>query len=916
MKKRLAVLVVVLFLIAGVVYESLKWGKKSVAPVSAAITAIPIGASFIFESNKTYPLWKGLSQNSLIWKDLLGTETVAELNGNMHYLDSLVSGEPKMRAMVEAQPIFISAHANGMQHFDYLFICALPGDAAAKTLQDYMQSVSAKGSLTSTQYDGITEYCLKIPGKSDFYYSVYDGIFIGSLKSEIVQESLRQQESPEKVSLMGMPLFVKALKATSNEAPAKLFIRYQFINDVLTSFTGKEANSLLSSVPDFAQWTAVEISTEMNEVMMNGFTVTDSTGMQYLELFSGQNPQTTGVPSVVPANTSFMACFELSDSKTFIKDYKRYLGLHRRMPKHNEWLAQVEKNYGINPEKNFYPWLDNEIALVITEPSDTTLQNDTYALIGTRDTKEAINTLGKMADTIFGDQEKHFETYKFMGHDIHYIGLDNMLPNLLGGAFEPMKRTYYTAIDKFIVFANSGEALQMFINRYESGATLEKDSYYQSFTRDHIENGAGVYIYNNVALSPMLYEQYLDKPYADAIKKHTDITRKFQAVEAQFTYMQGMFYTNVYFKRNPDYKKQAGALWQMALDTTLAAPPCWVTDYKTKYQYVMAEDKADNIYLISNTGHIQWEKQVDGKIMGPVQQLDGLKNGKLQYLFTTERNIYIVDRNGKDVYGYPVSIPSKATANASLFDYDGKRNYRIAVPCGDGKIRMYDNTGKSIKDWKPEETDGLVKCPLQYMNIDDEGFIIAVDDKGKVYTYDRKGKSKLDFTKRLPANISSFYITKAKTLKETYLMACDSTGVVYQLSLTDFLNRTQYLPEGIHRPAFAPVDLEGKGQTDMVFFVKYDVYAYSPDKKQIFHYTMHDSLRNNIMSYTFPDGKTRIGGVATKPGKIYMLDEKGDMCPGFPLQGSYPFSIGDMNNDGQLYLLTAIGNSVYVYSLP
>ncbi|MGP8216242.1 MAG: DUF3352 domain-containing protein [Bacteroidia bacterium] len=914
MKKRLAVLVTVLVLLAAMLYEYLHLRKSEVL-ANTAIIAIPIDASFIFESRKTYPLWNGISQTNLIWKDMLGTESISELDRNIRYLDTLVGEDPKVHAIVESQPIFISAHKNGMEHFDYLFVCAIPNTREEEGLHSYMETLSKKGSITQSQYDGIIEYCLKQPGKNDFYYAVHKGIFIGSLKSELVQESLRQMESG--ISLMDNTQFTKVFNASSGQPIAQLFINYGTLNNAAVIFMAKDFYPYVSSIQDFAQWTGFDISLAPEEVIMNGFTSVDSSGAQFLSLFNHQSPQETRVPTIIPANTSFMSCFEISDPRTFIKDYRKYMGLHRRAVRHNEWVSQIEKDYGINVEKNFYSWLDNEIALVITEPSDTTLQNDTYAIIGTNNTGEALRELGVMSDTVKGEEAKHFETYKYMDHDIHYISLDNMLPNLLGGTFDAIKKTYYTDIKNYIVFANNAQALELFINKYEGGNTLAKDEYYQSFTREHIENESAIYVYNNVALSPMLYEQYLDKPYADAVKKHSDITKKFQATGIQFNYMQGMYYTNFYFKRNPQYKKQAGALWQIALDTSIAIPPMWVTDKKTKCQFVFTQDKADNIYLIANTGHILWKKEMKERIMGQVYAVDALKNGKSQYLFNTQSDINVVDRTGKSLYGFPIHIPSKASAPLSLFDYEEKRNYRIFVPCGDNKIRVYDIAGKSVKDWKVPETGAEVKCPLIYEKIDGTDYIIAVDDNGKVYTFDRKGKSRLQFKNKLPKHISHFNIAVGKNASETYLFAADSTGIVYQLSLTDYLTRVEYLKDNIRNTDFVPVDLEGNGRTDMVFLTPYNVYAYSPDKTLLFHFSERDSLKSGLLAFTYSDGKGRIGAIDAEKNKLYMWDSQGNICSGFPLYGNTKFSIADMNNDGQLYLVTgASDNNVYVYSLP
>lgn len=913
MKKRLAILVTVIFLLAGIVYEYMHLHKEQ-APANAAITAIPIDASFIFEGCKNFPLWNGISKENSIWKDLLGTEPVSELDRDMKYLDSAISIDPKVRAIAEDEPIFISAHKNGMEHFDYLFTCLISNAKEEEELHSFMEGLGKNGSFTQSEYDGIIEYCLKMPGKSNFYYSVNKGIFIGSLVSELVQESLRQMESG--ILLMDNSHFRKVLAASSGQPVAQVFINYQFLYNAAEPFMNKDFHSYLSSLQDFAQWTALDISITPDEVIMNGFTEADSSGGQFISLFNHQSSQTPHIVSVAPANTSLITCFEITDNKAFIKDYKKYLGLHRRLIKHSEWVEGIEKAFNVNIEKSFYSWLDNEVALVITEPSDSTLQNDTYAIIGAGNTKNALKELKRMADSIRGDEDKHFEAYQYMGHTIGYIALENMLPNLLGGAFNAIKQTYYADIGDYIVFANNTQALELFINRYEGGSTLAKDEYYQEFAKEHIENEAGVYIYNNVALSPMLYEQYLNSTYAEDVKKHIDITRKMQAVGIQFNYMQGMFYTNIYFKRNAKYKKQTGALWQTALDTVLTRAPEWVADYKTKGQFVFEQDKANNVYLLGSNGHIVWEKELDESVMGQVYAVDAMKNEKTQVVFNSREHIYGLDGKGKNLYGLPVTIPSKATAPIAVFDYDDKRAYRIVVPCGDDKIRMYDVSGKSVKDWKAPETDDDVKCPLQYVKIDDKDFIIAVDDGGKVYVFDRKGKSKVDFKNKLPAHIKQFKVMVGKQESETYVFAADSTGTIYQLSLTDYLTHTKYMKDNIHLSDFAPVDLEGNGSTDMVMMSKYEVCAYKLDGTELFHLSERDSLKDKLITLTYSDGKTRMGAVDAEKNKIYLWDSKGDICNGFPLYGSTAFSIADMNNDGQFHLLTAAGKNVYVYSLP
>ncbi len=70
MLKRIIAIVILVILLGGGTYMYFHL-KKTEIPVNSAIKAIPIDASFLFESRKTLPLWKNISVTSDIWKDLL-----------------------------------------------------------------------------------------------------------------------------------------------------------------------------------------------------------------------------------------------------------------------------------------------------------------------------------------------------------------------------------------------------------------------------------------------------------------------------------------------------------------------------------------------------------------------------------------------------------------------------------------------------------------------------------------------------------------------------------------------------------------------------------------------------------------------------------------------------------------------------
>ncbi len=916
MARKIISIVSIVILLCGCAYYLYRHRTKTetISNANVAIKAIPIDASFIFESRKTLPLWKNISQTNEIWSDLLETPYFAELNHQLNSLDSIIKDNPELGNALESQPLFISAHINGMNRFNFLFICSVVDEALQSGLSGYLESVKQNNASGNLQYEETTIHCIKLDESNSFYYTIYNGIFISSYAPALIKESLRQLESG--ISLLNNAYFTKVLNASGGQPVANVFINFQTFTNISSQLFNRNFFLTLSSMQDLGQWMGLDITINPDELIMTGFTDCDSTGSQFLNLFQRQSSQEFKVASVAPANTAFMVCHEFSDYGTFHKDYMQYIGVHNKNRDRAEWIDRIQRNYDLNIEKYFYPWIKNEAVQLITQPSDSTLQNDTYTLIEATDIHEAVNKLSRLADTIKARKKIRESDSTYMHHEIRNLYLDNVMGNLLGYTFSGVTKSWFTSIGNYVVFANSMSALKTFIYEFEANNTLEKDPYYKDFIKQHVESESGIYIYNNMAFSSMVYGKYLEKSYMAAIAKHKNVLSKFHAASVQFSFMQGMFYTNVYLKRNPMFRKEASPAWQLKLDTVLAAPPAFVSDYNTHEQFVMGEDKNSTIYLINNNGSIEWKKRIDGEIQSPVFDVDALRNKKIQYLFNTSNGIVLLDRKGNGVGGFPLKLRYSATAPLNVIDYDNNRNYRLLLPGSDLKIHEYDIGGNPVKDWTLPQTQEAVKCPSHYCRIDKADYLIFVDDGGKVYALDRKGNDKLNLDNRLPSHLRDFYITQGNSLSDSYLLAADSVGTVFKLSLTGELTTIQYLKKNYANPGFVPVQTDSTGKQGMAFLTSGELWAYTSDRKELFHTKIKEEMQNELLLFPYPDHTFRIGAIDPKNEKIYCWDNTGNLCQGFPLHGSVNFSIADMKNDGSLYLLTGADNKVYVYGLP
>ena len=113
-----------------------------------------------------------------------------------------------------------------------------------------------------------------------------------------------------------------------------------------------------------------------------------------------------------------------------------------------------------------------------------------------------------------------------------------------------------------------------------------------------------------------------------------------------------------------------------------------------------------------------------------MKQVDLFKNGKLQVAFRTNKRLYILDRNGKNVNPFPLKIPISKNINPlSVFDYDKNRNYRFLL-AQDNNVIMYDKNGKKVKGFKFKKTKSPIINSPKHIRFGSKDFILIHEENG------------------------------------------------------------------------------------------------------------------------------------------------------------------------------------------
>ena len=80
--------------------------------------------------------------------------------------------------------------------------------------------------------------------------------------------------------------------------------------------------------------------------------------------------------------------------------------------------------------------------------------------------------------------------------------------------------------------------------------------------------------------------------------------------------------------------------------------------------------------------------------------MDHYANGKLQILFCAGTKMYLIDRLGRYVNGFPLDLGKEVVLGPDIYDFSGARKYNVMILHKDNTLDMYNLKGQKPASWK------------------------------------------------------------------------------------------------------------------------------------------------------------------------------------------------------------------------
>ncbi len=910
MTKRLKIVLIALgiFVLAGGLFAFF-YLRNLKSPSRNALEAVPAGAFCLIASDDVRNTWEQLNQGNLIWAALTETEWATSVSQTASLVDSLIESNPEIDELLDENPCYLSLHCTGNNAFNYVFSVSLPGTAYDDKAIEFVKNGS-KGYKFAEQELTNARILTAKSGSKVFYVSISEGILQFSDNADLLKTGIEQLAKGK--TLLDDVGFRAVNKTAGAKTDATIYVNYSRLLVLLKRVSDKSFHESLDVMNTFGGWTETDLSLRPNAMLMNGYTYANDSAAAYLNIFRGQQPQPIEADGILPSNTVSFLDFSISNFKEYLKNFDAYHNQLGTGDERRDRLAQLNANYGYSPEDHIGTWIGNEIVKAeINIPGEGIQPIAILSTVSTAKAREKLESLRPKRDT--GSVAPPFDSTGIL---VRSVPVPEMLPATFGGLFSEFREGFYAITSHYVIIGIDEKSVRSFIIASEFGRTLRKDRGYSDFVAN-MAGEASVTFYAAVPKTQELIEDRAETGFRADVLHHKDLLKRFDGVVVQYNVGEGnLHYTNAFLRHNPQTKKSISSLWETQLDTSFTGKPWLLTNHNTKGLDIFVQDVANKIYLVSSTGTIFWRKQLSSEITSEIQQVDALKNGKLQIVFNTKDSLYILDRNGKPLAPFPIRLPAPASNGVKVMDYDNNREYRMLIACEDKKVYNYTVSGKQVDGWKNPTSKDVVVSPIQHTVIAGKDYVVIADRTGHVYITDRQGGTRITLKENLGSPVTQFFIEQGKDLSRTRIVSSDSMGNIYRLTFTDELERLHFLDFDA-TPYFEYRDINGDGSLEYIFLTTDKLTVFNQDKIITMNYGFESPTQSKASIFRFGENDVRIGIACPEAGELHLFNKGGADSEGFPLPGQTLFAIGQLNGEGGLTVIAGINRKyLSAYSLP
>jgi hypothetical protein len=862
--RRLLVALLIVAVLAAVGYTLWTW-KGTAHTAADPWQAIPTQSAIIVQLHEPWAAWDRATHTSQLWGAFSSAPGVAASGRLLERISARMENDAALRNELSSNTVLIAILRSGGDRIGSLFTGALNGggslaeQALAEVLGADAQAMQLISSGNVVQVHPDTA----LPPLS---LCLRSGLWLLASDPGIMDEALLQLKSG--TSIADDPALNKALSTLGAGTDAHLLAHTTRSQRLMNTWWLPDA---LEDVDLPSGWAAMDMRVRPDALLISGLLVPE----QEHPLITAMQEQGTGRSSAaraLPARVTHLDVQHIADASA--------------------WQAsRATANENNEHADALFSWVQGGIGIAV-QPGATLAEDLRWAFFGTEDPDAATEQLQQLCVT-------PCDTLNHRGQRITRLPLANAHERLLGKTFEGIERPWWVVLGDVVLFSDAPAALTASIDAWNDGSSLAEDARSAAwFDRLSAEAGRSVWI--DVARSQEFLRRGLKTEASAATLELDSLWSSIGGLSLQVSPGQhGFQHIMIGLQYAPVEVRHSGTAWSTALGAAVQRQPDIVRNHTNNTREVLVQDVQHRLHLLASTGKVLWTRQLDGPILGIVHQVDRFRNDKLQLLLNTAGTVYLIDRNGKDLGGFPLTVPTGAAAALSVFDYEQERDYRIIIPAKDGRLLNYGLDGLLVKGWETPKLGAPAISAVEHLRIKGKDHLIAVGSDGTVHVFDRRGAVRERVTLKLDSAQTLLQLLPGTELPSSRLVWSTATGRVFVSTLAG--NTSELAAPGTQHAML--VDLEESG-TEEGLYVRGDSLMLAVDGKARLLRSFGEALDPRVTVSQLGQGNNVITVLRKASGQISVVDAQGAELEGSPVGGVLACPPTDLDLDGRMELVT------------
>lgn len=638
-------------------------------------------------------------------------------------------------------------------------------------------------------------------------------------------------------------------------------------------------------------------------------------------LFTGQTPRRITSSHLIPQTTATLYHIGISDADRFGRSLRSLL-----RSASSDFLR--ERFNQIEPTtKTLYESLGADILLCRMESPTGARQQ--VLVLNAKNIRQLSNAYQQAA---YRAGAKAAPLKTFLGHKTILLDVSELPASLFSSLFSGFSQSWVTQHGSSLIVANGEDAMQEYLQQIRRGAVWASDERQADLLTNTLRpaNFTAFVRLNRVAdpsqqlftaTWPLAWQNLLNHPVA---VNSGPALANLENVAYQASYGNEKILSTLILGRTTQRASRAvlnRLLLQKKVEfnAPLIAAPVVVGSLSDGTAQFYAQNNAGQFVLVTPEGDKIVQDTTDGPIRSNTLAADFLDNGNLQYLFMTDRTLYIADPGKKSVHIHTIPLP--AGLNPSYLTRPRgslQRNWIALAAHTDGHVYALDRQRKAFVRIMTAPHKGPLLLPFQVIPTTSGMEVLAMQPNGTLNRWRENGAQLPHFPARIERTNEdepevSFAGPALLPPNQPTIQTITAEGALLKLNQNGLIaNRTQlYRPvrNGVFR-LFPDED-----QTNWLLLRTTDTEITILDQQgqRRFDVRALQSGGSNVRYHRLGAG---IELISVKSGGFTALyDLNGRIIGDRPIASNFPVALQFDERTNELYILSGVNQAVQLFSI-